>query len=127
MDCITPTNPNGISPGESLDISQLLEKEESLLLPEVAREMDFKGFKYIPRVPVMKDLQAKTNIYLMKAQISSKDKELDDIVAMAKRPGTKSLTERIIPGTRPPRYSEAAGGTKTEKTTKTPICHSSSS
>jgi len=119
MDCITPSNPNGISPGESLDISQLLEKEESLLLPEVAREIDFKGFEYIPRVPVMRDLRAKINILLMKAQISSKDKELNDIVAMAKRPGTESFTGRIIPGTWPPRYSGAGGGTKTEKTTKT--------
>jgi len=119
MDCITPTNPNGISPGESLDISQLLEKEESLLLPEVAREMDFKGFKYIPRVPVMKDLQAKTNIYLMKAQISSEDGELDDIAAMAGKPGTESLTGRIIPGTGPPRSSGAARGTSMEKTTRT--------
>ena len=118
MDCITPTNPNGISPGESLDIFQLLKKEESLLRPEVAREIDFKGFEYISRVPVMRDLQAKTNILLMKAQISSKDKELDDIVAMAKRPGTESFTGRIIPGTRPPRYPGAARGTSMEKTTR---------
>ena len=121
MDCITPTNPNGISPGESLDISQLLEKEESLLRPEVAREIDFKRFEYVPRVPVMKDLQAKTNILLMKAQISSEDKELDDIVAMAKKPGTESLTGRTIPGTGPPppRYPGAARGTSMEKTTRT--------
>ena len=121
MDCITPTNPNGISPGESLDIFQLLEKEESLLRPEVAKEIDFKGFEYIPRVPVMKDLQAKTNILLMKAQISSEDKELDDIVAMARKPGTESLTGRIIPGTGPPppRYTGAARGTTMEKTIRT--------
>ena len=119
MDCITPTNPNGISPGESLDIFQLLEKEESLLRPEVAREIDFKGFKYISRVPVMRDLRAKTNILLMKAQISSEDKELNDIVAAAKKPGTESFTWRIIPGTWPPRYSGAARGTSMEKTTRT--------
>jgi len=119
MDCITPSNPNGIRPGESLNISQLLEKEESLLGPEVAREIDFKGFKYIPRVPVMKALQAKTNILLMKAQISNEDGELNDIVAMARQPGTESLTGRIIPGTGPPRHSGAARGTTMEKTTRT--------
>ncbi|PUU81501.1 DNA polymerase family A-domain-containing protein [Tuber borchii] len=120
MDCITPTNPNGISPGESLDISQLLEKEESLLRPEAAREIDFKELEYIPRVPVMKDLHAKTNIHLMKAQICSEDEELDDIVAMARKSGTGSLTGRIIPGTGPPpRCSGAARGTTMEKTTRT--------
>ena len=120
MDCITPTNPNGISPGESLDISQLLEKEESLLRPEVAREIDFKRFEYVPRVPVMKDLQAKTNILLMKAQISSEDKELDDIVTTARKLGTESLTGRIIPGTGPPpRYPGVARGTSMEKATRT--------
>ncbi|PUU81498.1 DNA polymerase family A-domain-containing protein [Tuber borchii] len=117
MDCITPTNPNEISPGESLDISQLLEKEESLLRPEAAREIDFKGFEYLPRVPVMKDLHAKTDIHLMKAQICSEDGELDDIVAMARKSSTKSLTGRIIPGTGPPpRDSGAARGTAMEKT-----------
>ena len=118
MDCITPTNPNGISPGESLDIFQLLEKEESLLRPEVAKEIDFKGFEHIPRVPVMKDLQA-TNILLMKAQISSEDEELDDIVAMVRKPGTESLTGRITPGAGPPRSSGASRGTTMEKTTRT--------
>jgi len=119
MDCITPTNPHGIDPGESLDISQLLEEEQSLLLPETGREIDFSGIKYVPRVPVMRGLQTETNICFMEAQISSEDKELDDIVERVKKPGTGSFTGKIIPGTGPPRSSLAARGTATEKNTKT--------
>jgi len=119
MDCITPTNPHGIRPGESLDIFQLLEKEESQLRRGMPREISFKGFEYVPRIPVMKDLQAETNINFMKAQVSNEDKELDEIAAMARKPGTEPLTGKIIPGTGLPRYTWAARGTTAGRTART--------
>ena len=103
MDCITPTNPHGIRPGESLDIFQLLKKKQSQLCEP--REISFEGFEYVSRLPVMKGLQAEANIPFMKAQISGDDKELNEIAAMARKPGTELHTGKIIPGTGLPRYS----------------------
>ncbi|KAG0641560.1 DNA polymerase family A-domain-containing protein [Tuber brumale] len=96
MDCITPTNPTKINPGESLNIFELLGKENSLLDPATAKEIDFKGFEYVPRVPVMEGLQGGTDIYFMRAQICSESEELDAIADMARKYSPKPKKPRTI-------------------------------
>ncbi|CAZ83816.1 unnamed protein product [Tuber melanosporum] len=116
MDCITPTNPTKINPGESLNIFELLKKENSLLDPATAKEIDVRQFGYTPRVPVMEGLQAGADIYFMKAQSYSEDKELDDIAEMTgKREPKKPPT--IIAGNRPLGGSVITGGMAAKRTT----------
>ncbi|RPA92721.1 hypothetical protein L873DRAFT_141624 [Choiromyces venosus 120613-1] len=113
MDCITPTNLDKIPPGESLDIFQLLKEQgqgQQLLDPKNAREIDFKEFEYLPRVPVMEDLQVKRNIYFMKAQISNEDEELENIVTMARNSEAKKTY--VVPGNPLPIGSQAPKTTK---------------
>ncbi|CUS09028.1 unnamed protein product [Tuber aestivum] len=121
MDCITPTNPDGIDPGKSLDIFQLLEMKQPLLDPVTAKTIDFGEFKYLPRVPVMGDLIAERSILFMKAQVSSEDKELDDIVAIVRKPkpGAIPFTGRIIPGNEPPKSLGTSSRRATEDTART--------
>lgn len=81
MDCVTPSHPDAIPPGESVDITKLLENTESILDPETEpkEKIDYKRWDYHPRVPVMEQLQKNTNLPFLKAQ-SATDKELADII-----------------------------------------------
>lgn len=93
MDCITPTNPNKIAPGESVDIVQLLKKENATLDPNRATEIALKDIKYEPRTPIMEDLQEETNLYFLKAQITDSPAELREVVkelASARKPAKKA-------------------------------------
>ncbi|KAF2102707.1 DNA polymerase gamma [Rhizodiscina lignyota] len=83
MDCVTPSHPNPIPPGESLDIAQLLEKgSEAYLDPKVRPKdrPDVAKFEYIPRAPVMKSLNNSGNVAYLKAQIARDNAELNDVV-----------------------------------------------
>jgi len=83
MDCITPSHPTAIPPGESIDIVQLLEKGASARLdPETVphsapRPQDYA---YTPREPVMAALRCLTDVNYIRAQISSSEEELKEII-----------------------------------------------
>lgn len=83
MNCITPSNPNPIPPGESVDIFQLLDKgEEARLDREVNLAVDIdieegkKRNPYVTRVPVMQELADKSGsesdqLWALKAQMAT--------------------------------------------------------
>jgi DNA polymerase gamma 1 len=85
MDCITPSHPEKIPHGESLDIKQLLDKGEQAHLdpnagPKDGRDIDLSKFQYTPRPTVMSTLNSSTDLRLLRAQITSNDAELKEIV-----------------------------------------------
>ncbi|KAK5636639.1 hypothetical protein RRF57_012351 [Xylaria bambusicola] len=92
MDCVTPSHPTPIPPGESLDITQLLEKgRDAFLDPTIvptkyAPKLD--DIPYTPRVPVMQALgmtEDLNDLSFLKAQITNDDKELRDILRDQKK------------------------------------------
>ncbi|KAJ2986123.1 hypothetical protein NUW58_g5177 [Xylaria curta] len=92
MDCVTPSHSTPIEPGESLDITQLLEKgldaflDPALVPARYAPQLE--GISYTPRVPVMQALamsQDLKDLSFLKAQITDDDKELRDILKDQKK------------------------------------------
>ncbi|ODH53183.1 hypothetical protein GX48_00719 [Paracoccidioides brasiliensis] len=83
MDCITPSHPNKIPHGESLDIESLLAKGvEAQLDPSIEPTVPPtpEKFTYTPRKSVMSSLQNSQDQNFIKAQICSDDKELRQII-----------------------------------------------
>jgi DNA polymerase gamma 1 len=86
MDCITPSHPDKIPHGESLDINQLMQKgPDAFLDPSIMPKggaIDLDRFTYTPRKSVMAALngEAGEDMAYIKAQITSTDKELVAIV-----------------------------------------------
>ncbi|KAL7626798.1 DNA-directed DNA polymerase gamma mip1 [Parahypoxylon ruwenzoriense] len=87
MDCITPSHPTPIPPGESLDMMQLLEKGEEAYLDPAIVPAEYppkpEGFTYTPRRPVMEALEASRNpddLSFLKAQITNDENELSHIL-----------------------------------------------
>jgi len=88
MDCITPSHPTAIPPGESLDIVQLLEKGDAALLdpkivPSTAPHPE--KYAYTAREPVMEALRRLTDVNYIRAQISSSEEELKEIIKDCRR------------------------------------------
>ncbi|KAL9082993.1 MAG: hypothetical protein Q9159_006052 [Coniocarpon cinnabarinum] len=78
MDCVTPSHPTPIPPGESLDIHQLLAKgQEAQLDPSIepTDKPDPMRFEYHEREPVIAALQRETSLEYLKAQLAD-DAEL---------------------------------------------------
>lgn len=72
MDCVTPSNPTPIPPGESLDIYQLLAKGEAARLdPDVTPKSstDVSHIPYTPRIPVLAGMDTPSP-YFLRAQIA---------------------------------------------------------
>ncbi|ETI21617.1 hypothetical protein G647_07964 [Cladophialophora carrionii CBS 160.54] len=86
MDCVTPSHPEKIPHGESLDISQLLEVgDKAYLDPNVVPKdgpIDLDKYKYTQRKSVMEILNGdgESDVAYVRAQITSDDKELRDII-----------------------------------------------
>ncbi|KAL2821530.1 DNA polymerase family A-domain-containing protein [Aspergillus granulosus] len=83
MDCVTPSHPHKIPHGESLDIIQLLDKnDEARLDPAVIpiSPPSPENYAYTPRATVMSALETSNNPALIKAQITKDDKELREII-----------------------------------------------
>ena len=87
MDCITPSHPDKIPHGESLDIWALLAKgDQAALDPEVRPKklLDLGKYDYEPRIPVMAEMLKENptpqDQALLKAQIVFSDKELREII-----------------------------------------------
>ncbi|KAA8898906.1 DNA polymerase gamma [Sphaerosporella brunnea] len=88
LDCVTPSHPNPIPPGESVDIQTLLEKGDAAVL-DTSKGVSVKldDFEYTPRVPVMETMNAqvgsaaeneKMALLRLQAQLAE-DSELKDI------------------------------------------------
>lgn len=97
MDCVTPSNPNPIPPGESIDIHTLLDKGDLARLdeniepdPKYAPKLD--GIHYVPRKPVMEELREaecggdpEAEIRFIRAQICNDEDELREILRDARK------------------------------------------
>jgi DNA polymerase gamma 1 len=79
MDCITPSHPKAIAHGESLDIEALLGKGDEARL-EARKEIDLGKWDYEARAPVILDLDAGSDSFYLRAQITSTDDELKAII-----------------------------------------------
>jgi DNA polymerase gamma 1 len=104
MDCITPSHPHKIPHGASLNMSQILAKgalsELDLnTIPSTAQPLDTQKWTYTPRLPVIESLVSKTKqdedsaLAYLRAQITSDEKELRDIV----RDARKAVARTIMP------------------------------
>lgn len=92
MDCITPSHPEAIPVGESLDIVTLLKKGKAAkldpkIVPNEPHAPRVDHIEYTPRVPVMKSIQdsAGRDTTFLKAQIAQTDQDLRDIVKDARK------------------------------------------
>ncbi|KAI1121561.1 DNA polymerase gamma [Nemania abortiva] len=92
MDCVTPSHSTPIDAGESLDITQLLEKgvdaflDPAIIPAKYAPKLE--EISYIPRVPVMQSIamdQDLRDLSFLKAQITDDDKELREILKDQKK------------------------------------------
>ncbi|KAL1956011.1 hypothetical protein VTO42DRAFT_7826 [Malbranchea cinnamomea] len=106
MDCVTPSHPHKIPPGESLDIDQLLDKGDDAFLDPLIEPRDPpepEKYAYTPRPTVMSTLQSSNNPYFIRAQITNSDKELRAIIneMLSTRP-KEPRTTRSKKSTPPP-------------------------
>lgn len=97
MDCVTPSHPDKIPHGESLNINQLLDKGARAFLnpaiqPQAPIHLD--QYPYTQRTPVMAELGKEPNLDFLKAQIAVSDKELGEIVkeVTKKAGGVRTIT-----------------------------------
>ncbi|KAI9837289.1 MAG: DNA-directed DNA polymerase gamma mip1 [Sarea resinae] len=94
MDCITPSHPDKIPHGESLDINGLLGKGAEAYLDPKIKPLDppqVQNYNYTEREPVMASLQSTTDLNFLRAQITGDDKELRDIIKESRKsPTTKA-------------------------------------
>ncbi|KAN0073051.1 DNA polymerase family A domain containing protein [Elaphomyces granulatus] len=82
MDCVTPSHPNKIPHGESLDIQQLLDKGSEAFLDPLIQPLHQptpEKFSYTPRKSVMSTLPS-NHVAFIKAQITNNEKELREII-----------------------------------------------
>ncbi|KAK4115119.1 hypothetical protein N656DRAFT_776196 [Canariomyces notabilis] len=119
MDCVTPSNPIPIPPGESIDITTLLQKgplarlDESVV-PDPRHAPKLSDIPYTPRKPVMQELreaeaaeagsEPTAEMRFIRAQIVNDEKEFREILKETRKPA--------IPTT-------AAAATSTKKPTTT--------
>ncbi|KAK5122129.1 DNA-directed DNA polymerase gamma mip1 [Meristemomyces frigidus] len=89
MDCVTPSHPEKIPHGESLDIVQLLAKGGEAFLDPAVRPVDAphpERFEYKYRQPVMETLDTPNAMHYLRAQIAGDKKEVDVIGKELKSP-----------------------------------------
>ncbi|KAI9928201.1 DNA-directed DNA polymerase gamma mip1 [Aspergillus wentii] len=83
MDCVTPSHSQKIPHGESLDIAQLLAKNEEALLDPSTTPISPpcpQKYHYTPRESVMSSLETSNSPAFIRAQIAKDDKELREII-----------------------------------------------
>jgi DNA polymerase gamma 1 len=83
MDCVTPSHPHKIPHGETVDITQLLQKGQEALLDPSVTPVDAPApqrYAYTPRESVMSALQATNDPAFIRAQITKDDAELREII-----------------------------------------------
>ncbi|KAF2397875.1 DNA polymerase gamma [Trichodelitschia bisporula] len=104
MDCVTPSHPTPIPPGETVDINQLLAKGSAACLdPAILSSNPPRPdrFAYTPRTPVIQALErtAGGGIAYLKAQITGSDKELREI--LKEKEGVDAAVRRAAPKVEP--------------------------
>ncbi|KAK4505668.1 hypothetical protein PRZ48_003633 [Zasmidium cellare] len=113
MDCVTPSHPEKIPPGESLDIVQLLEKGDEALLDPSLQPTDPpqpERFEYTPRRPVMEGLHTPNALQYLKAQVASTPTELNKILKELKpAPSRKPFPDEMGGGEQPKRPGKPRG------------------
>ena len=98
MDCITPSHPEKIPHGESLDINQLLAKgPEAFLDPSLLPKdgpIDLAKYTYTPRATVMSSLNSSssTDLRYLRAQVCNDEKELRDLIKEVEKDGSGSAS-----------------------------------
>jgi DNA polymerase gamma 1 len=102
MDCVTPSHPDKIPHGESLDIHQLLAKgDEACLDPAVDPKdgpIDLEQYTYTPRKSVMSTLGGSNDdVAYIRAQITDDDKELKAIVQEVEGESSSSTDRKTRP------------------------------
>lgn len=101
MDCLTPSNPVPIPPGESLDIAALLARGDDARLdpavvPRPDRSPRVDGIEYTHRTPVMQQLReasgttTEQDLRFIRAQIANSETELRDILKETRKPSSPS-------------------------------------
>ena len=98
MDCVTPSHPAPIAPGESLDIAALLAKGDAARLDEAVRPAEpvrAMEWAYAPRVPVIAALETADSRLYLRAQITADDKELRAIVKEKDTADGKAATKKM--------------------------------
>lgn len=102
MDCITPSNPVAIPPGESIDIVGLLKDKadqahlDPAIIPDRKYGPKLEGITYTPRKSVMQELMeqeertAEEEVRFIRAQIVGDDAGLREILKEAKPKTTRS-------------------------------------
>ena len=98
MECITPSHPSKISPGESLDIVQLLAKGDEALLDPALQPSNLpqpERFEYTHRKPVMESLSTPNAVHYLRAQIASDTTELNKIAKELKPTTSITSSPRI--------------------------------
>ncbi|KAL8833343.1 MAG: hypothetical protein Q9170_004332 [Blastenia crenularia] len=96
MDCITPSHPSKIAPGESLGMEGLLEKgNQALLDPATVAQSppQVEQYAYTPRISVMSGLHKDTDLTYLKAQLAGDDKELRELIKGVLGKAEPSLSE----------------------------------
>lgn len=95
MDCVTPSNPIPIPPGESIDITDLLAKGDlARLAQDMTADLKLDAIPYTPRVPIMQQLRAAESAAadpaaearFIRAQICNNEDELRNIVRETNKP-----------------------------------------
>jgi len=96
MDCVTPSHPNKIPHGESLNIEQLLAKgDEAFLDPAIVPKdgpIELDKYPYTPRPTVLSTLNSSSDIRYLKAQITGDDNELKAIVREIEKENSPSIS-----------------------------------
>lgn len=109
MDCVTPSHPTPIAPGESLDIKALLDKGQEAMLdtaivPDAKYAPKLDGIQYTPRIPVMQTIRDESgdSLPFIRAQVANGDEELRDIIKDIKKaeaaavPKEKPLSKKSL-------------------------------
>lgn len=117
MDCVTPSHPHKIPPGESLDINQLLEKGPKAYLDPQIKPNDPPSpekYEYTPRTSVMSSLDTSSeDPAFIKAQITNDERELREIIkerSKANSPSpSPSTTRKPRMKSSPPPHSQPQG------------------
>ncbi|KAL9086490.1 MAG: hypothetical protein Q9165_007106 [Trypethelium subeluteriae] len=107
MDCITPSQPNPIPPGESIDIEGLIAKGKEAQLDADVKPLDppqVEKYPYTPRTPVMADLQHRSDLLYLRAQVTNDDKEFREILKELKPPSAPRKSSARVKGQQDPEF-----------------------
>ncbi|KAG5973696.1 DNA-directed DNA polymerase gamma mip1 [Claviceps cyperi] len=103
MECITPSHPTPLPPGESLDIFELLDKgQQAFLDPEIVPEERsaprLDNYLYPPRTPVMQVIQdaSSNQPTFIKAQILNNDSELANLIQDVRKTQRATMPKKTL-------------------------------